>query len=145
MDKKTTIRLALPLAVTVAMLIAALYIPLGLDLSDVQKNILGFMKSDLTIETKQSLQIKENLVSPIEFDLSELEQVHEENVDLVQEVDEEDPVVSLIVISGKKRMAMIQGVPVKEGDYYDDKRIVKIEPDRVLLKNIKSNWVYIGE
>ena len=64
---------------------------------------------------------------------------------LVDEVEEKDPVVSLIVISGKNKMAMIEGAPVKEGEYYDDKRIVKIEPDRVLLKNVKSKWVYIGE
>jgi hypothetical protein len=41
-------------------------------------------------------------------------------------------------------MAMIRGVPVKEGDFIDDNKVEKIEPDRVLIKNNTSRWVDIG-
>ena len=51
--------------------------------------------------------------------------------------------LSLIVIIGKSRMAIIKGVVVKEGDSIDGVKIARIETDRVLLKDKTTQWLYM--
>lgn len=51
-------------------------------------------------------------------------------------------VVTLILVNNGKKMAVINGVVVKEGDIVDSSKVVKIEKNRVLLSDKKgSKWL----
>ena len=144
MDNKTKCLIALPPALVIVLLISAFSISFEMTLSNIEQKILDFWSLDLTIEEQQVVRIKENLPSPIAFDRSvPIEAVHKKsNVARRDEFKSKD--ISLIVISGASKMAMIRGVPVKEGDFIDDNKVERIEPDRVLIKNTTSRWVDIG-
>jgi len=62
---------------------------------------------------------------------------------LVPEKNYNDNAISLIVVNGKRKMAIIRGVIVTEGDSIDGMRIAKIEPDRILLKNKTERWIFL--
>lgn len=51
--------------------------------------------------------------------------------------------LTLTVVNGVNRMAMIDGVLVKEGDRIDDKIIARIEPQRVLIQGRFKQWIYL--
>jgi hypothetical protein len=144
MDNKSKFLIALPSALVILMLFAAYYVPFDADLSRASQQILAFVHSDIGIEERKGSKYIRNLKSPIEFPQSIKTDVDADSGDDQSKENQEDQ-VSLIVISNGNKMAMIDGMPLKEGDSYDDKRVVKIEPDRVLLKNKTSRWVYIGK
>ncbi|MBI3592114.1 MAG: hypothetical protein HY099_01265 [Nitrospirae bacterium] len=57
---------------------------------------------------------------------------------------QEKDVVTFILIDGGKRMAIINGIVVKEGDIIKSGRVARIEKDRVLIKDKKeSRWLTI--
>jgi len=149
MDKKTIFMIALPPLLIVMLFITALIVPFEMTLSGVEQEILRFWNDDLKIQEQDVRQISDNLPSPIVFRQSDLEKAIEnkgkgEGSALKEPNDLVNMDISLIVISGKSKMAMIRGVPVKEGDMIADMKVERIEPDRVLIKNKTSRWIEIG-
>jgi hypothetical protein len=144
MDNKTKCLIAVPPALLIVLLIAAFSIPVEMTLSNIEQKILDFWSLDLSIEEQQVMQIRENLPSPITFERAAPKGSMKQNskVATLDEFKSKD--ISLIVISDTRKMAMIRGVPVKEGDFIDDNKVERIEPDRVLIKNNTSRWVDIG-
>ena len=58
----------------------------------------------------------------------------------------EERKVSLVLINGKRKMAIINGIVVREGDSISNSRVIKIEKNRVLLKDkLRQEWVKIEE
>lgn len=52
--------------------------------------------------------------------------------------------ISFILISGGRKMAIIDGKVVNEGDMFNQKKVAKIEKNRVLLKNKQmEEWIKI--
>jgi hypothetical protein len=142
-DKKTKFFVILPSALIIILLLAATYVPLQSSLSKVHLQVLNFRYKDLKIQRKNVIQKESDMAGPLEF--SSPEPVHSltQETDLAPQTDFNNINVSLIVISGNTKMAIIQGVPVKEGDNIDDKKVLRIESDRVLLKNKTNKWVYV--
>lgn len=55
---------------------------------------------------------------------------------------QEEMNVSLILINGRRKMAIINGVVVNEGDTVNQKKVAKIEKNRVLIKDKKGErWI----
>jgi hypothetical protein len=60
-------------------------------------------------------------------------------------MDYNDMSLSLVVVTGEEKMAIISGVLVREGDFIDDVKIERIEHNRVLLRNKTTKWLYPRE
>lgn len=57
---------------------------------------------------------------------------------------QEEMKVSLILINGGRKMAIINGVVVNEGDTVNQKKVAKIERKRVLIKDRKGErWIRV--
>ncbi len=56
----------------------------------------------------------------------------------------EEMKVSFILINGGRRMAIINGVVVNEGDTVNQKKVAKIEKNRVLIKDERGErWIRV--
>jgi len=56
----------------------------------------------------------------------------------------EERKVSLVLVHGNRKMAIINGIVVREGDITGNSRVIKIEKNRVLLKDkLREEWVKI--
>ena len=145
MDNKTKILIALPLALIIIFIVAATYIPFQMDLSGSEREVLNFRPENLEIRKKKDVVISSNLRSPIDFSTYAAAYKHASESDLVPQLDYNDKSVSLIVISGNKKMAIINGSLRKEGETIGGMKIARIEPGKVLLKNKGSQWLYLKD
>jgi hypothetical protein len=143
MDNKTKILIAFPVALVIILIIAANHVPFVKDLSNAEKQVLEFIPADLKIEEEKMSAVIGKLKSPMEF-------IHAETVrrpalkdEPVPQKDHDERSISLIVISGGKKMAIIEGRLVKEGDRVDGTKVAAIEPGRVLLEDETSQWLYL--
>jgi len=145
MDNKTKVLIALPLALIVLLIAAAVYIPFQIDLSGPEREILNFRPDNLEIREKKGVVISSNLHSPIDFSTYTAGYSPASESDLVPQLDYNDTSLSLIVISGKKKMAVINGSLRKEGETVGKMKIARIEPGKVLIKNKGSQWLYLKD
>ncbi len=143
MDNKTKILIAFPVALVIILIIAANHVPFGQDLSNAEKQVLEFVPADLKIEEEKMAAVSGKLKSPVEFiHVETLRRPVSKNEPTPQKEHDERN-VSLIVISGGKKMAIIEGRLVKEGDRVYGTKVAAIEPGRVLLENETSQWLYL--
>ena len=145
MDNKTKVLIALPLALIFMFIVAAVYIPFQIDLSGSEREILNFRPENLEIRKKKDVVIVSNLHSPIDFRTYTAGYNPASEGDLVRQLDYNDKSLSLIVISGNKKMAVINGSLRKEGETVGGMKIARIEPGKVLLKNKGSQWLYLKD
>lgn len=145
MDNKTKILIALPLVLIITLSVAAVYIPFQIDLSGSEREILNFNPENLEFRKKKDIVISSNLHSPIDFSARIADNSSGLEGDLVHKLDYNDKGLSLIVISGEKKMAVINGSLRKEGDFVDGMKVARIEPGKVLLKDKGSQWLYLKE
>ncbi|MBI5663810.1 MAG: hypothetical protein HZC49_01785 [Nitrospirae bacterium] len=146
MDNKTKIFLFSPFALAIILAVAANYIPVDMGPSGIGNRISMFSPSGLTLKEKQRVYVSPDLISPMDFNYSppvEVSLPENKEEKAVLHEDNNDRTLSLIVISGEGRTAIIDGMPVKEGDKIADMKIVKIEHDRVLLKDKTLKWMYL--
>lgn len=58
----------------------------------------------------------------------------------------EERKVSLVLVNGNRKMAIINGIVVREGDITGNSRVIKIEKNRVLLKDkLREEWVKLEQ
>ena len=149
MDNKTKVFIFLPLALIIILAVSADYIPLIREWSGVELQVLEFTPDKLKVKELRKAQISRELQSPIDFKPAAVEPavepVAELEDELVQRFNYNDNSLSLIVISDKKKTAVINGKLFKEGDTINGTKIAVIEPGRVLLKNKSSQWLYVKE
>jgi hypothetical protein len=138
---RTRIFIALPLVCIIIFAVLALYVPFDRVVSDAEIELLDFRPLDLKILTKTIASRVINREGPFDFMYAKSAPAH----DSFHGGNKPGTNVSLIVISGKNRMAVIDGRTVKEGDSIGGMRIAKIESDRVLLQDRSSQWLYIKE
>ncbi|MBI4687193.1 MAG: hypothetical protein HY756_05370 [Nitrospirae bacterium] len=150
-DNKTKILIASPIVLIIILAIIANYLNLEQWLkADTQRGMesgiqqLEVTPSDITKRQAQNAYAVKDLKGPIEFAAAPAA-FPGEALDKVapQAVDRLEGGISLIVIGEKKRMAIIKGAVIKEGDSIDGVRIVKIEPNRVLVKDKTTKWLYM--
>ncbi len=144
-DNKTKLLISLPVVLIVILAVSADYIPLIQELSVVEQQILEFSPDKLKINEKPQIHISRNLHNPMDFRSVPAEQQAKLGDDLVQRFDYNDKSLSLVVISDRNKMAVINGRLLKEGETVDGTKIAKIEPGRVLLKNKTTQWLYVEE
>ncbi len=145
MDRKTEIFLALPLVLIIIFVVAAYQIPLKGALSGFEIELLAFTPSDLKVRIKQITHKIRELDGYFDFKSAAADDATEDEDDLVKENGYNDTGLSLIVISGKKKMAIMNGKLVKEGDSINGMKIARIEEEKILLKNKSSQWIYLKE
>jgi hypothetical protein len=145
MDNKTKILLFFPIALAVILAVAANYveIPFSKGIPETANSIAAFTPAGLKIKEKRRVDSSPDLKSLLDFDHSGAAETSLQVNNTVHREDNNDKGVSLIIISGAEKSAVINGVPVKEGDRIADMKIVRIEADRVLLKNKTLKWMYI--
>jgi hypothetical protein len=145
MDRKTGIFIALPLVLIIVFVMAAYQIPLKGVLSEFEIEMLAFTPSDLKVRIKQITHKIGDLDGYFDFESIVAGNATENEDDLVKENGYNDTGLSLIVISGKKKMAIMNGKLVKEGDRINGMKIARIEEKKILLKNKSSQWIYLKE
>ncbi len=147
LDNKTKILIALPLVLIVILGIGATYIPFQIALSGPEERVLNFKPDNLEISKQKEVIISSNLHSPVDFKLPAAASEPEDKDDLVAELDynDTDKNLTLTVISGDRKMAVINGSLRKVGETVNGMKIARIEPGKVLLKNKKSQWLYIKD
>jgi hypothetical protein len=141
MDNRIKILIVFPLAFIIILFIAATYVPFREEFTEAEEYISAFMPTELSVKEMPEVSINRQLRSPLNFGTPGSAGVKESS--MVSEKDFTDNAVSLIVVSGKRKMAIIGGVIVREGDSIDGMKIAKIEPDRVLLKNRTERWLFL--
>ena len=145
LDNKTKVLIALPLVLVFIFIAAAVYIPFQIALSLSEREILNFRPDNLEIRKKKVVVKSSNLHSPINFNAYTPGYSTASLGELVHQLDYNDKSLSLIVISGEKKMAVINGSLRKEGDTVGGMKIARIEPGKVLLKNKGSQWLYLKD
>ncbi len=145
MDRKTEIFLALPLVLIIVFVVAAYQVPLKGALSGFEIEMLTFTPSDLKVRIKQITHKIRELDGYFDFDSAVAYNAAEDEDDLVKKNGYNDTGLSLIVISGKKKMAIMNGKLVKEGDSINGMKVARIEEEKILLKNKSSQWIYLKE
>jgi hypothetical protein len=145
MDRKSGILIMLPLVLIIAFVVAAYQIPLKGALSGFETEMLTFTPSDLKVRIKQITHKIRELDGHFDFESIVADDATKNEDDLVKENGYNDTGLSLIVISGKKKMAIMNGKLVKEGDSINGMKIARIEEKKILLKNKSSQWIYLKE
>jgi len=136
---KTRVFIALPLVCSIIFAVLALYVPFDNAVSDAELEVLDFRPSALKILTKTLIARTSSREGPFDFTYAKSAPKHDSS----HGNNKPETSVSLIVISGKNRMAIIDGRTVKEGDSIGGMRIAKIESDRILLQDRSSQWLYL--
>ena len=138
---KTRVFIALPIVIILILAVSGFYVPYDTGVSDAEMEVLDFRPAALKIITKTIISRTINREGPFDFAHAKRAPGH----DSLSGENKPETNVSLIVISGEKKMAVIDGVTVKEGDSIGGMRIAKIESNRILLQDRSSQWLYIKE
>jgi hypothetical protein len=116
-------------------------ISFGLHLSPAERGILLFRHEKLLIKERQFTMMS-TLKNPMES--GSMERKGYPSVKLADIAPPEQQRVSLVLIRGEKRIAIIDKHVVREGDSINEGRIVRIEKGGVLVKNKEGErWLKI--
>jgi hypothetical protein len=154
MNNRMKIIVISPFALILVLSLAAYSISFG-SLSDTgakggfsegERQMLAFMPADIaSLKQRQRLQPSGALKSPMEFNSSDAGRGAYPPVALDALVPSAatsaGPSLSFVMIGEKKRVAIIKGAIVREGDRLDGLKVADIEPGRVLLQNSTSKWI----
>jgi len=140
LDGKSAILLAAPFVVIALLVTAAYYVPFEKGLTASEEGMLGFVRADLSVKKNWTPLTVKAGAGPFEFVRGRGEAGAE-----AEGVRPDKKGLTLIVVSGDKKMALIDDRLVKEGDRIDDKKIARIEPDRILVGDRTLKWEYLRE
>lgn len=139
MNNKTIIMLLLPIIIIALLVTAAGLLPFEKSMSETEQLLLEFIASDLQVKEMQGTRLTKYIKGPFDFSVKQVKA----RDDKVKQIDYNDKSLSLVVISDNAKMAIINGQVVKEGDNLNGMKVKKIEPERVLIKNKKPEWLYL--
>ncbi|RJQ56986.1 MAG: hypothetical protein C4526_00375 [Nitrospiraceae bacterium] len=143
MDNRTKILIAFPFVFIIILFIAAAGVPFREEVTGAEEQILAFSAAGLDIRETPAVSFAGEINIPMKFDIPETVVTAAAESDTAPGNNYNNSSVSLIVVSGKRKMAVIRGVIVREGDSFDGMKIAEIGPDRVLLKNKTEKWLYL--
>jgi hypothetical protein len=150
-DNKQIIVLISPVVVTFFCIIALSYIMAYIkfkpSLSPAEQELLGFSYQKTQIIQRQPITVPA-IDSPIRVEVVP-PKVDYPQVPLVkvvppelQEKPQVEMKVSFILINGGRKMAIINGMVVKEGDVFNQNRVAKIEKNKVLIiDKVGERWI----
>lgn len=117
------------------------HITFDLHLSPAERGILMFRHEKLSIKERQFTMVSA-LKNPMEH--GTIGKKGYPSVKLSDIAPPEQQRVSLVVIRGEKRIAIIDNLVVREGDSMNEGRITRIEKNGVLVKNKEGErWLKI--
>ena len=131
--------LLLPPIIIMLLAAAAGLVSFEKSMSETEHLLLDFIKADLKVKDRQDTKLTRDLKGPFAFNVKQAIA----RDDKVAQIDYNDKSLSLVVISDNSKMAIIGGQVVKEGDSVYGLKVKKIEPERVLIKNKKAEWLYL--
>ncbi|MFN3532394.1 MAG: hypothetical protein ACK41Q_07770 [Candidatus Brocadia sp.] len=143
-EKKQIPFLALPFVVIFFSIIISSLMKFKPVLSPIERKLSRFTYEKLQLFDNQQLQATK-LKSPVKMpdpSQKDILRVPISGAVLHNEIDAKR--ISLILISDGLKIAIIDGTVVNEGDVINDCRIVKIEKDKILLKDrAGEEWIKI--
>ncbi|GAB4416304.1 MAG: hypothetical protein OHK0032_12370 [Thermodesulfovibrionales bacterium] len=147
MDRNMKIKIALPFLLIIISLAAVKLINFKPALTPEEIRILGFVPERMDIEERQPFEINKDIRSPIEI-VKKKEFPSTPLSAVAPQVSEpEKPLelkISMIVVSEGRRMAIVNGLVVKEGDGISSAKVAKIEKNRILIaERQKTRWIYM--
>jgi hypothetical protein len=140
LDGKSAIFLAAPFVVIALLVTAAYYVPFEKGLTEAEEGMLGFVRADLSVKKHRT-----PLTAKAGPGLFEFVRKRSEGGVVAESERPDKKGLTLIVVSGDRKMALIDDRLVKEGDRIDDKKIARIEPDRILVRDRTLKWEYLRE
>lgn len=147
LDRKLIIQMTIPFISIITMSVAAAsFVKFNPVLTPKEEMILTFSHDIRNITERTPLPVTGVLKSPIEIPVEAKKDFPQIPLDIVAPKPPEKAVekmVSFILINGGKKMTIINGMVLKEGDTFDNNRVVSIEKDRVMIKEAgkEGKWV----
>ena len=139
-NKLDLLIIGLPVLVILSLLVVS-QVTFGVALSPQEQALLDFRSESIPRMVQRNPPALARVASPIPLVMaSEKDYPQELLGDIApakggNPTEERQLAVSLIVVGRGKKLAIISGVVTKEGDVIDQQRVVRIERDRVLLKD----------
>ena len=149
MDNRTVVWLGLPFVIAAAVFFFLRSVKFEPALSGNEKDLAAFSVAAVPAISKRMPVTAAALQSPIKIAAVQLTPKKEfpgQPLSQVAPPPVSPPaaVLTLILVNSSRKMAIINGTPVKEGDVINAGKVVKIEKDRVLLDyNKESRWLKI--
>lgn len=143
MDSKTKVFVILPLLSIVLLTMAGTLVPFSGDHTENERLLLGFVPAELTIHEKPGGSTFRSFTGLFDFTQAPAVTASGPGREGYGFSTNEDSRLTLTVVNGMKKMAILDGVLVKEGDRIDDKIIARIEPDRILIHDRFPQWIYL--
>jgi hypothetical protein len=142
MDRNFFIATIGSIIVIALVLFGVLQVSFDLSLSPAEKGILLFKYEKLNIKERQA-PVVSGLKNPMESGTTEKKSYPSVKLSDIAPVDQQR--VSLVLIRGEKRIAIIDNLVVREGDTINEGRIARIEKGGVLVKNKEGErWLKIN-
>jgi hypothetical protein len=142
MDRQFFILISCSIIIIALVLFGVLQVSFDLSLSPAEKGILLFRYEKLKIKERQS-NIVTVLKSPMESGTSDRKSYPSVKLSDIAPPDRQR--VSLVLIRGERKIAIIDSLVVREGDSINDGRIARIEKGGVLVKNKEGErWLKIN-
>jgi len=162
MGRSMKIQIALPFLFIMTSLLLPKLINFQPALTPNEMRLLKFVPEKIDIYERQPLTLSGDLKSPVEivkapakgFPSIPLSAVAPQTPAEAKPHLEPALKVSMIVLSEGRRMAIVNGLVIKEGDSVAGMRVTKIEKNRILLKEVKpspddkpaeTRWIYLEE
>lgn len=141
MSKKIVGIIAFPVAVAISAAVIVSFLQFEPALTSAEEELLRFTYEPVQIIERQPLMVTK-LISPIEMPV-----IPPDYIPPPPEIVLPDPLpmeVSLVILNSGRRIAIIDGHVVSEGDFINGTRIAKIERDRVfiVLQDV-GRWIWI--
>ncbi len=151
MDRRLKILTVLPFLFVIASFIATKVVNFNSVLTAKEKQALEFVPEKIEVIERQALVVKNDMKGPIEIIKSTLSRdFPSKSLSVIAPQTARDEgekiiegIVSLIVTGGERKIAIVNGVVVKEGDSVDGMKIAKIEKDRILIKSNGTKWLHL--
>jgi hypothetical protein len=150
MDKRTVILLCLPFVIAATVLFFLRSVKFAPSLSGTEKDMAAFSEGTVPVISKRQSVNAAILQSPIKIPSVQLSIKKEFPGQPLSQVAPPPPspppaaVLTLILVNSSKKMAIINGIAVKEGEVINAGKVVKIEKNRVLLQNNKElRWLKV--
>ncbi len=153
MGRKMKMQIALPFFLIIVSLIISKLFTFQPLLTTNEMRLVNFVPEKINLYERQKLTIGEDLKSPMEmikapakgFPSIPLSAVAPQTPVEVQKPSEMK--VSMIAVSEQKKIAIMSGIVINEGDSISGMKVLRIEKDRILLKDIRQNggtkWAYL--
>jgi hypothetical protein len=140
-DKRWNLYLASPFIMGLVLAFIASSVKFGPALSPTEKDLLAFTPESVDVMERDPIFVNKALKSPIKIQVVSTKR----NIRSPKRSLSPEKKVSFILIKRDKKLAIINGLVLKEGDTMSDSKIVRIKQDRVFIRESggEGRWLKI--